>query len=104
MTWTENERAANGRPFAFPFGCAQPAAATAGLASTVTRWARYSALPWMSLFRPSAGILMPATASGDQLLASASSIGLQRKAHGPAPVTATRGPDAVWATNTPTMA
>ena len=35
------------------------AAATARRASTPTRCARYSALPWMSLAMPSAGMVMP---------------------------------------------
>ena len=35
------------------------AAASARRASTPTRWARYSALPWMSVFMPSAGMVMP---------------------------------------------
>ena len=43
-------------------------------------------------------------ASAVKLLPSASSSGLQRNTHGPAPVTATRTPPAVCATNTPTSA
>src|SRR6185437_11155499 len=77
---------------------------TARRAITVTRWARYSALPWMSLFRPSAGTLMSLIASEEKFLASASSIALTRNTHGPAPVTATRTLLPVLATNTPTMA
>lgn len=37
----------------------KPAAATARLAITVTRCARYSALPWMSPFSPSGSCLIP---------------------------------------------
>ena len=52
-------------------------------AITPTRWARYSALPWMSLFSPSAGILMSLIAAEEKFLASASSIALTRNTLGP---------------------
>src|SRR5262245_9796871 len=80
------------------------AASTARRAITFTRWARYSALPWMSLFRPSAGTLMSLMASDEKVLASASSIALTRNTLGPAPVTATRTLLPALAMNTPTMA
>ena len=35
---------------------------------TFTRWARYSALAWMSLFSPSAGILMSLMAADEKFL------------------------------------
>ena len=47
---------------------------------------------------------MSLIASDEKFFASASSIALTRKTHGPAPVTATRTPLAVLATNTPTIA
>ena len=91
-----------GRPAAAPRrraagpagGSLQPAAATARLAITVTRWARYSALPWMSPFRPSGDVLHAwPRASGGQLAASAASISAWRNTPPwPAPVTATRTP------------
>src|SRR5581483_2962958 len=76
----------------------QPAAATARLAITVTRCARYSAEAWISELRPEALCLMLATASGDQLLDSAASMSFWRNTLGPAPVTATRTPLLVLAT------
>lgn len=80
------------------------AASTARRAITPTRWARYSALPWMSLLRSVAGTLMSLIAAEEKSLASAYSIAFTRKTLGPAPVTATRTPAAVLATNTPTIA
>src|SRR4051794_4889217 len=50
-----------------PHRAAQSARATARLAITPTRWARYSALAWMSLFNPSGGVAMFATAFGEKL-------------------------------------
>src|SRR5262249_37350855 len=49
------------------------AAATARRASTPMRWARYSALPWMSLAMPSAGTVMPSIDFGPKRFLSASS-------------------------------
>src|SRR6516165_4541336 len=68
------------------------------------KMARYSALAWMSELSPSCGIVMSLIASGVKERASAASISVARKTQGPAPVTATRTPDGVRATNTPTMA
>src|SRR5208282_4895800 len=82
---------------------AQPALATARLAITPTRCARYSALAWISLFSPSCGVAIPAIASAAKLADSAASIAAWRNTPPcPAPVTATRTPPAVFATNTPT--
>jgi putative ABC transport system substrate-binding protein len=66
------------------------ARATARFAITVMRCARYSGEACRSLFSPSGFTLMLATASGANLAASAFSISVWRKAHGPAPVTPTR--------------
>ena len=58
-------------------GAARPRAATpsprARRAITPTRCARYSALPWMSLFMPSAGMVMPSSDFGAKRFFSASS-------------------------------
>ena len=72
---------------------------------TVIRWARYSALAWMSEFKVPASTVIPATASGDQLADRAFYIsGTRNTPFWPEPVTATRTPSAVRATNTPTRA
>src|SRR5690606_20552855 len=83
----------------------QPSAfCTARLAITPTRWARYSAEAWMSLFIMPGSVLMPFRASALKDFDSAASISLWRNTQGAAPVTATRMPPAVSATMTPTMA
>ena len=65
--------------------------ASARRANTATRWARYSALPWMSEFMPSAGIVMPSIDFGEKRFFSASSKLFTRNTPlEPAPVTATR--------------
>src|ERR1041384_68708 len=83
---------------------AQAQAATARRAITLTRCARYSALAWMSELSPSSLMAISLIASGVKDFASAASISGTRKTLGPAPVTATRTPAGVLATNTPTMA
>src|SRR5207237_3296318 len=84
---------------------ATTAAATARRASTPTRWARYSALPWMSLPMPSAGIVMPSSDFGPKRFFSASSNAVTRNTPlAPAPVTATRISEPRLDTNTPTSA
>src|SRR5690606_11419963 len=55
------------------------AAATARLAMTVIRCARYSAEAWISLIRLVAGTLMPSSALGSNLAPSAASIPFARK-------------------------
>src|SRR5262249_26267346 len=88
-----------------PLTCNQPASATARRASTPTRWARYSALPWMSPARPSAGIVSPSSDFGEtRLLSAASNSGTRNTPDAPAPVTATRTSEGRLATNTPTSA
>src|SRR6267142_2139103 len=65
--------------------------ATARRAITPTRCARYSALPWMSAFMPSAGMVRPSSDFGAKRFFSASSKDLTRNTpFDPAPVTATR--------------
>src|SRR5205085_11045070 len=83
---------------------AQAQAATARRAITLTRWARYSALAWMSELRPSSLIAMSLIASGVKDFARAASISGWRNTEGPAPVTATRTPAGDFATKTPTIA
>src|SRR5215468_1885529 len=83
---------------------AYPHPATARRAMTPTRWARYSALAWISELRPVSGIVMSLIASGLKERVSAASISGTRKTQGPAPVTATRTPPPVRATKTPTIA
>ena len=62
-----------------------------GAPSTPTRCARYSALPWMSEFMPSAGMVMPSSDFGENRFFSASSNDFTRNTpFEPAPVTATR--------------
>src|SRR5712671_2324848 len=81
------------------------ALATARRASTPTRCARYSALPWMSLLIPSASIVMPSSDFGPKRFLSASSNdGTRNTPFPPAPVTATRISELRLATNTPTSA
>src|SRR6185369_10396236 len=63
------------------------ASATARLAITPTRCARYSAEPWMSELSPADAMAIPAIASGVNPLASAASIAGTRNTQGPAPVT-----------------
>ena len=83
----------------------QAAFATARFAITPTRCARYSALAWMSPFSPSAGVLIPAIASGEKFADSAclhrrlaEHAALARAGHRDAHA----GRD--FATNTPTIA
>src|SRR5580704_16771126 len=52
----------------------QPQPATARRAITLTRWARYSALAWISLLSPSSETAMSLIASGVNDFASAASI------------------------------
>lgn len=87
-------------------GAAQRAAATARLAMTETRLARYSASPCRSESISSGSVAMPASASALQLPASACSICECRKTPSlPAPVTATRTePSASCAAKTPHIA
>jgi len=66
--------------------------------------ARYSAVPCRSLLMSVIGIFTAFAESAVKVLASASSISLARKTWLFAPVTATRTPPAVCATNTPTSA
>ena len=66
--------------------------------------ARYSAEPCRSLLMPSTGIFTAFAAAAVKLFARASSIALARNAWLLAPVTATRTPAAVCATNTPISA
>src|ERR687896_1442664 len=67
------------------------ALATARLAITPIRWARYSALPWMSLLRPSGGTVSPSSDFGEKRFFNASSKCVTRNTPSPpAPVTATR--------------
>src|SRR5262245_21029369 len=83
----------------------QAAAATARRASTRTRCARYSALPWMSLAMPSAGTVIPSSDFGPNRFLSASSNAVTRNTPlPPAPVTATRISELRFDTNTPTSA
>ena len=82
-----------------------PAAATARRASTPTRWARYSALPWMSLIMPSDLTESPSSDFGEKRFFSASSNSFTRNTPlPPAPVTATRISELRFDTNTPTSA
>ena len=68
---------------------AATAAATARRARTPTRWARYSALAWMSLLRPLGGIDSPSSDFTPKRFFSASSNAATRKTpFAPAPVTA----------------
>src|SRR5258708_1675484 len=80
----------------------QPAAVTARCAITLTRLARYSAVPWMSASRLLAETVTPSIADGDQLAFSAASIaGTRITPLCEAPVGATRiSPDFVCATKT----
>src|SRR4029079_9731911 len=81
------------------------AAATARRASTPTRCARYSALPWMSLAMPVSGMVMPSSDFGPKRFLSASSNdGKRNTPFEPAPVTATRISEPRFDTNTPTSA
>src|SRR3954468_19105235 len=81
------------------------ALASARRARTATRCARYSALPWISEFMPSAGIVMPSIDFGEKRFFSASSKLVTRNTpFEPAPVTATRISEPRLETNTPTRA
>src|SRR5262249_36886349 len=83
----------------------QAAAAAARRARTPTRWARYSALPWISPARPSAGIDSSSSDFGEnRFLSAASNSGTRNTPDAPAPVTATRTSEGRLATNTPTSA
>src|SRR5260370_23574934 len=85
--------------------CNQPASATARRASTPTKLAQYSALPWMSPARPSAGIVSPSSDFGEnRFLSAASNSPTRNTPEAPAPVTATRTSEGRLATNTPTSA
>ena len=66
--------------------------------------ARYSAEPCRSALMSVVGIFTALAASGVKLLASAFSISVARNAWPLAPVTPTRTPPAVWATQTPISA
>src|SRR4029077_19332989 len=59
---------------------------------TPTRWARYSALAWISELSPSCGIVMSLIASGEKARANAACISGTRKTRVPAPVRATKTP------------
>src|SRR6516165_5082067 len=81
------------------------AAATARRAHTPTRWARYSALPWISLAMPFAGMVRPSSDLGEKRFLSASSNdGTRNTPDAPAPVTATLISDGRFAAKTPTSA
>src|SRR5213079_2365859 len=84
--------------------CRHPHAITARAASTGMRCARYSGDACRSPFNPEESILTAFAAPAVKLLASASSSGLLRNTLLAAPVTATRTPCLVAATNTPTSA
>src|SRR3954469_9037722 len=80
----------------------QPAAATARLARTGIRCARYSGDACRSPFNPDALITTAFAAAAVKLFVKAASNSLERNTDGAAPVTATRTPLAVCATKTPT--
>src|SRR5262249_34571269 len=82
----------------------QPAAATARAAMTGMRCARYSADAWRSPISP---VVLTVTDFADpagHLVPSAPSSSFMRNTHAAPPVTATRTPPEVCATNTPTNA
>src|SRR3954468_20617748 len=82
----------------------QPAAVTARLARTGMRCARYSGDACRSPFKPSALTTTDRAASAVKLCVNAASHSFERNTDDAAPVTATRTPAAVFATNTPTSA
>src|SRR5580698_3835233 len=91
--------------FVYQFAGLPIASATARRARTPTRCARYSALPWMSAFMPSAGMVRPSSDFGEKRFFNASSNdGTRNTPFEPAPVTATRFSLPRFATNTPTSA
>src|SRR5690606_31045588 len=79
--------------------------ATARLAITAIRLARYSGDAWRSPIRSFDGTLTPSSAEALNDLTSAASISLERNTPlSPAPVTATRTPSLPFAAKTPTIA
>ena len=80
------------------------AAATARFAITPIKWARYSALAWMSLLSASAETETPLNASAEKFPERAASISEERKTPFASSGYSTRAAPPDWETKTPTSA